>query len=105
MIEQMLKEKLLEAKLMMSHERRSEIRKYLDYYSGLSTDQYINTYFNGDAFSEIPPTLTNFTRKFINKISRIYTLGAKRNVGEKTEQYEALIPAKDVRMKVKVENS
>jgi len=99
MIEQMLKEKLLEAKLMMSHERRSEIRKYLDYYSGLSTDQYINTYFNGDAFSEIPPTLTNFTRKFINKISRIYTLGAKRNVGEKTEQYEALIPAKDVRMK------
>lgn len=99
MIEQMLKEKLLEAKLMMSHERRSEIRKYLDYYSGLSTDQYINTYFNGDAFSEIPPTLTNFTRKFINKISRIYTLGAKRNVGKKTEQYEALIPAKDVRMK------
>jgi len=99
MIEQMLKEKLLEAKLMMSHERRSEIRKYLDYYSGLSTDQYINTYFNGDAFSEIPPTLTNFTRKFINKISRIYTLGAKRNVGDKTEQYEALIPAKDVRMK------
>jgi len=99
MIEQMLKEKLLEAKLMMSHERRSEIRKYLDYYSGLSTDQYINTYFNGDAFSEIPPTLTNFTRKFINKISRIYTLGAKRNVGEKTEQYETLIPAKDVRMK------
>ena len=99
MIEQVLREKLLEAKLMMSHQRRSEIRKYLDYYSGLSTDQYINNYFNGDAFSEIPPTLTNFTRKFINKISRIYTLGAKRNVGEKTEQYEALIPAKDVRMK------
>lgn len=99
MIEQMLKEKLLEAKLMMSHERRDEIRKYLDYYSGVSTDQYINSYFNGDAFSEIPPTLTNFTRKFINKISRIYTLGAKRNVGDKTEQYETLIPAKDVRMK------
>jgi hypothetical protein len=99
MIEQMLREKLLEAKLMMSHERRDEIRKYLDYYSGVSTDQYINSYFNGDAFSEIPPTLTNFTRKFINKISRIYTLGAKRNVGDKTEQYETLIPAKDVRMK------
>lgn len=99
MIEQMLKEKLLEAKLMMSHERRNEIRKHLDYYSGVSVDQYINSYFNGDAFSEIPPTLTNFTRKFINKISRIYTLGAKRNVGNKTEQYETLIPSKDVRMK------
>ena len=69
MIEKMLKDKLLETKLMMSHSRRNEIRKHLDYYSGVSTDQYIMRYFNGDAFNEIPPTLTNFTRKFINKIS------------------------------------
>ena len=50
MIEKMLKDKLLETKLMMSHERRNEIRKHLDYYSGVSTDQYITRYFKGDAF-------------------------------------------------------
>jgi len=97
MIQRVLKDKLLETKLMMSHARRNEIRKHLDYYSGVSTEQYINNYFNGDAFSEIPPSMTNFTRKFINKISRIYSLGAKRNVGNK--RYGELTPTKDVRMK------
>ena len=97
MIQRVLKDKLLETKLMMSHARRNEIRKHLDYYSGVSTEQYINNYFSGDAFSEIPPSMTNFTRKFINKISRIYSLGAKRNVGNK--RYEELTTTKDVRMK------
>ena len=98
-MEKMFKDKLLETKLMMSHARRKEIRKHLVYYSGVSTEQYISNYFNGDAFSEIPPTVTNFTRKFVNKISRIYVLGAKRTVGDSTERYEELIPTKDVRMK------
>ena len=98
-MEKVLKDKLLETKLMMSHARRNEIRKHLDYYSGVSTDQYINNYFTGDAFNEIPPTLTNFTRKFINKISRIYSLGAKRTAGDSSERYSELIPTKDVRMK------
>tara|TARA_R110000744_G_scaffold332547_1_gene437995 strand:+ start:3188 stop:4495 length:1308 start_codon:yes stop_codon:yes gene_type:complete len=99
MISQLVKEKLLETKLLMSHGRRNEIRKYLDYYSSTSTESYINNYFSGDAFSEIPPSLTNFTRKFVNKISRIYSLGAKRNLGGSTERYELLTPTKDVRMK------
>ena len=95
----MLKDKLMETKLMMSHSRRNEIRKHLDYYSGVSTEQYISNYFSGDAFSEIPPSLTNFTRKFINKISRIYSLGAKRTLDKNSERYNELIPTKDVRMK------
>jgi hypothetical protein len=99
MIEKMLKDKLLETKLLMSHVRRKEIRKYLDYYSGVDTEQYIGNYFSGDAFQEIPPSVTNFTRKFINKISRIYSLGANRNVGDATERYLQLTPTKDVRMK------
>ena len=99
MIQKMLKDKLLETKLMMSHARRNEIRKHLDYYSGVSTDQYIGSYFSGDAFQEIPPSVTNFTRKFINKISRIYSLGASRNVGNASERYMQLTPTKDVRMK------
>jgi len=97
MIENVLKDKLSETKLLMSQGRRNEIRKHLDYYSGTSVENYISNYFNADAFSEIPPTVSNFTRKFINKISRIYTLGAKRNVGN--ERYAQLIPTKDVRMK------
>ena len=99
MIQRVLKDKLLETKLMISHARRNEIRKHLDYYSGVSVEQYITNYFNGDAFREIPPSVTNFTRKFINKISRIYSLGAKRNVGDATERYEQLIPTKNVHMK------
>ena len=97
MIENILKDKLSETKLLMSQSRRNEIRKHLDYYSGTSTEDYISNYFNADAFSEIPPTVSNFTRKFINKISRIYTLGAKRNV--ENERYAQLTPTKDVRMK------
>ena len=99
MIQKILKDKLLETKLMMSHSRRNEIRKHLNYYSGVSTEQYISNYFSGDTFSEIPPSMTNFTRKFINKISRIYSLGAKRNLGNLTGRYEELTPTKDVRMK------
>ena len=97
MIENILKDKLSETKLLMSQSRRNEIRKHLDYYSGTSTEDYIANYFNADAFSEIPPTVSNFTRNFVNKISRIYTLGAKRNV--ENERYAQLTPTKDVRMK------
>lgn len=99
MIDQMIRDKLTEAKLYNSQLRREEIRKFLDYYSGTSTETYIKRYFQGDAFGEIPPSVTNFTRKFINKISRIYTLGAKRTIDNATELYESLTPTKDVRMK------
>jgi len=99
MIQRVLKDKLLETKLMISHARRNEIRKHLDYYSGVYVEQYITNYFSGDDFREKTQSVTNFTRKFINKISRIYSLGAKRNVGDATERYEQLIPTKNVRMK------
>ena len=99
MINQLIRDKLTEAKLMNSQLKREEIRKFLDYYSGTSTDSYIKRYFSGDAFSEIPPSVTNFTRKFVNKISRIYTLGAMRTTGNASELYNSLIPTKDVRMK------
>ena len=99
MINQLIRDKLTEAKLMNSQLKREEIRKFLDYYSGTSTESYIKRYFSGDAFSEIPPSVTNFTRKFINKISRIYTLGAMRTTGNASELYNSLTPTKDVRMK------
>ena len=92
---------LTEHKLLSAQRRRKEIRKYLDYYSGTSTTQYIKEYFDGEAFNEIPPYEANFTRKFINKISRIYTLGANRSLGSISlnKTYEKITELKNVRMK------
>jgi len=76
--------------------RRAEVRKFLDYYSGSLTDQYIEDYFKSDAFQEIPHYNTNIVKKFVNRMSKIYTIGAKRNVNEK---YLELSSVKNARMK------
>jgi len=76
--------------------RREEVRKFLDYYSGSLTDQYIQSYFNTDAFQEIPHYNTNIVKKFVNRMSKIYTIGAKRNVNDK---YIELTSVKNARMK------
>ena len=76
--------------------RREEVRKFLDYYSGSLTDQYIEGYFKSDAFQEIPHYNTNIVKKFVNRMSKIYTIGAKRNVNDK---YNDLTSVKNARMK------
>jgi len=76
--------------------RREEVRKSLDYYSGSLTDQYIEGYFKSDAFQEIPHYNTNIVKKFVNRMSSIYTIGAKRNVNDK---YIDLTVVKNARMK------
>ena len=76
--------------------RREEVRKSLDYYSGSLTEQYIEGYFKSDAFQEIPHYNTNIVKKFVNRMSSIYTIGAKRNVKDK---YIDLTVVKNARMK------
>jgi len=76
--------------------RREEVRKFLDYYSGSLTEQYIENYFKSDAFQEIPHYNTNIVKKFVNRMSKIYTIGAKRNVSAK---YDNLTSVKNARMK------
>ena len=76
--------------------RREEVRKFLDYYSGSLTDQYIQPYFNTDAFQEIPHYNTNIVKKFVNRMSKIYTIGAKRNVNDRYLDYTIV---KNARMK------
>tara|TARA_B100000214_G_scaffold84064_1_gene57227 strand:+ start:5028 stop:6332 length:1305 start_codon:yes stop_codon:yes gene_type:complete len=76
--------------------RREEVRKFLDYYSGSLTEQYIENYFKSDAFQEIPHYNTNIVKKFVNRMSKIYTIGAKRNVSVK---YDDLTSVKNARMK------
>ena len=52
--------------------------------------------FSSAIFNEIPLVEANITRKFINKMSRIYTIGANRNAGDR---YNDLTILKSARMK------
>ena len=92
----LIKESIKEIKLQNSKKRARHIEKLLDYYNGNNTMQYIQNMFSGQAFSEIPPVESNITRKFINKMSRIYTVGAIRNAGDK---YNLMSKLKSTRMK------
>ena len=79
-----------EYKTLKSRERRKVIYKMLDYYQGDNTMQYIKNYFNAKAFKEVPLVSFNITKRFINKMSRKYTIGANRTVSGKDEQYQEM---------------
>ena len=95
-IEDVIQESIQDAKMEAARQRRRYIYKLLDYYSGSNTAQYIADYFDADAFREIPLYEANFTKRFINKMSRIYTVGAQRSI---SDQYDILARRKDSRMK------
>ena len=92
----LIQESIKELKLTNAKKREDHIEKLLDYYNGNDTANYISRMFSGAAFREIPPVEANITRKFINKMSRIYTIGATRNAGDK---YDGLTVLKAARMK------
>jgi len=94
--EQAIKDSLNVLKIENHRKRESYVHKLLDYYNGSNTKYYIENRFDLDAFREVPPYEANITKKFINKMSRIYTVGADRNVNEK---YETLSVLKDAKMK------
>ena len=95
-VEQIIQDSLKEFKKNQAQKRREHIRKLIDYYCGSNTGNYISQYFDADAFREVPCYEANFTKRFINKMSRIYTVGANRNVGN---AYSNLTVMKDARMK------
>ena len=95
-VEQIIQESIKEFKQQQSRKRRRHIRKLIDYYCGTDTSRYISQYFDADAFREVPCYQANFTRRFINKMSRIYNVGAARNVNN---AYNNLTTMKDARMK------
>jgi|TARA_R100000479_G_C6386930_1_gene203363 hypothetical protein len=95
-VEQIIEEAIREYKLSESQQRRRHVRKLVDYYCGSNTSNYIEQYFDSDAFREVPCYEANFTKRFINKMSRIYTVGANRNV---SDAYDNLTVMKDARMK------
>ena len=95
-VEQIIQESVKEFKKNQAQARRNHIRKLIDYYCGSDTAKYISKYFDATAFREVPCYEANFTKRFINKMSRIYTVGANRNVGN---AYSNLTVMKDSRMK------
>ena len=95
-VEEIIADSVKEVKLNKQRARRDWVRKMLDYYGGNATTQYIEDYFSSSAFQEIPFYNANFTRRFVNKMSRIYTVGANRNINK---QYDLLTIKKDARMK------
>ena len=103
--EDIIKQSIKDIKANKSRERRREIEKLLNYYTGTDTNEYIagkyDNYFDSASFSEIPPYCFNLTRKFIDKKSRIYTLSPNRDLGNKSanKKYEELLRYKDLRMK------
>ena len=94
--EQAIKDSLNVLKIANYRKRESYVHKLLDYYNGSNTKSYIEGKFDLDAFREVPPYEANITKKFINKMSRIYTVGADRNVSKK---YNNLSVLKDAKMK------
>ena len=95
-VEKIIEQSVKEAKQLSQKKRRDWVRRMLNYYGGNATNQYIENYFSSAAFQEIPCYNANFTRRFVNKMSRIYTVGANRNV---SKEYDQLTIKKDARMK------
>ena len=91
-----IQDSIKELKLYNAKKRENRIEKLLDYYNGNDMAGYISKMFSAAVFNEIPLTEVNITRRFINKMSRIYTIGATRNAGDK---YENLTILKSTRMK------
>ena len=91
-----IEESLKELKVFNHNKRERYVNKLLDYYNGNNTAAYIAQRFDLEAFREVPPYEANITKKFINKMSRIYTVGADRNINKR---YDDLTILKDSKMK------
>ena len=90
----LIQESLKEQKMLYAMNRREGIYKCLDYYAGDNTAQYIEDRFSADAFQEIPVSEFNVTRRMIDRMSRIYTMGAERNVNTKYDDMTLKKPYK-----------
>ena len=95
----LIKQSIKDLKYDNNQSRYKFIDKLIDYYQGDDTGKYIKKYFKATAFQEIPLMSYNVTKRMIDKMSRIYTLGASRTLSEKNDEYQSLIRFKDFKMK------
>ena len=95
----LIKQSIKDMKYANNQGRYKFIDKLLDYYQGDDTNKYISQYFKTTAFKEIPLMSYNVTKRMIDKMSRIYTLGASRTLSEKNDEYQSLTRFKDFKLK------
>lgn len=95
----LIKQSIKNMKYSNNQSRYNFIDKLLDYYQGDDTGKYIQKYFKATAFQEIPLMSYNVTKRMIDKMSRIYTLGASRTLSDKNEEYGSLTRFKDFKLK------
>ncbi len=93
---QIIKESIQQEKVLNSQRRRKNIQKMLCYYSGENVEEYIQDKFSAKAFQEVPISNYNITKRFIDRMSRIYTLGATRSNGK---EYQDLTYLKNMKFK------
>ena len=91
-----IKQSLQDFKMQRLNAKRKEVESYIDFYSGTEIGKYIRPYFDAIPFQEVPVYEMNITKKFINKMSKIYTLGTNRNSNKK---YAGYTKKKDVSFK------
>ena len=99
--EQLIRQSISDFISDKSRHRRRYVEKLIDYYTGTNAEGYIIDYFNTGSFQEIPRYHMNITRKFIDKMSRIYTAPPERKLNNKskTKEYSSLTRYKDTRLK------
>jgi hypothetical protein len=68
-------------------ERHKEIDKLLDFYEGLNTEDYVNSYFGTETLAQIPVFSQNLTRRVIKARSMTYKRPPVMNVDDRYEQY------------------
>ena len=85
--EDFIRQSIQDLKIARMDAKRKEIEKYLNFYTGINMNDYISSYFDAIPFQEVPIYEMNITKKFINKMSKIYTLGAIRDVNKKYSGY------------------
>ena len=73
-----IQESVKAEKLAKSKQRRREVEQLLNFYTGTNTERYIEGFFSPDIYSDIPIYKMNITRKFIDKMSRVYVPKAIR---------------------------
>ena len=95
----LIKQSIKNLKYDNNQSRYRFIDKLLDYYQGDDTGKYIQKFFKATAFQEIPLMSYNVTKRMIDKMSRIYTLGASRTLSAKQDEYDSLTRFKDFKMK------
>tara|TARA_Y100001938_G_scaffold41535_1_gene57268 strand:+ start:5147 stop:6424 length:1278 start_codon:yes stop_codon:yes gene_type:complete len=97
---EVIKNSISQEKLRKSRARRREVEELLNFYTGTNTEFYIEDFFSPDIYSDIPIYKMNITKKFIDKMSRVYVPKAVRKIsGQENLLYSSLTPNKNVRMK------